>query len=74
VPDNDSVDYIPKSLLPLQDSIIHFYHWDNVYMFEKGNYRVKCSYSNNIREKGKVSSDWDYFTVIREIDITKYYE
>lgn len=73
-PADDSVDCIPKSLLLSQDSVIHFYHLDNVYMFEEGSYRVKCNYSNNIHEKIKVSSDWYYFTVLKKIYVTKYYD
>lgn len=74
VPDNDSIDYIPKVLLAPNDSVVHFYHLDNVYMFEKGNYRVKCMYKNNIRETNRVSSDWYYFTVVKEVFVTKYYD
>lgn len=73
-PTSDSVDYIPKSLLTSHDSITHFYHLDNVYMFEEGNYRVKCVYRNNILEAGIVSSTWYYFTVVKKIYVTKYYE
>jgi hypothetical protein len=74
IPTDDSADYIPKIPLAPKDSMAHFYHLDNVYMFDVGNYRVKCTYSNNIRKKDKVASDWHYFAVKKKIYVTKYYE
>ena len=72
-PFKDTVDNIPKVSLAPGDSVINYLHLDNRYVFEKGNYRLKCIYRNNILKPDKVESQWLYFRSTAYIFIKKYY-
>jgi hypothetical protein len=74
VPTNDTTDLINKIALPPKDSIVNYYHLDNVYLFEVGDYRIRCIYRNDILKKDKILSDWKYFRVDKKIYVSKYYE
>ena len=66
------VDEIEKVVLKPGDSIFHSFHMDHVYKFEKGKYRVKSIYRNNILTNNKIYSNWVYFDVTNTIYVTKY--
>jgi len=74
VPTEDTVDRIKKITLSDRDSIILYYHLDNTYLFEPGEYRVKCTYRNNIHKRDKIESEWAYFKVLNKIFVKHYYE
>ena len=74
VPTEDTVDRIKKVTLSDRDSIVHLYHLDDGYLFEPGEYRVKCTYRNNIHKRDMVESEWAYFKVLNKIFVKHYYE
>lgn len=68
------VDKIEKIPLSAGDSVLHKFHLDQVYKFEKGAYRMRCIYRNNILTDKKIYSNWIYFNVLNTIYTTRYYD
>jgi len=72
-PVQDTIDNIRKVNIAPNDSVRNYYHVDNEYQFEIGDYRMKCFYRNNILSKERIESNWVYFKVVRKIYVKHYF-
>ena len=73
VPVEDTIDVIDKVELNSKDSIVHFFHLDDAYLFLPGSYRTKCIYKNDIKQSDRIFTPWVYFRVKKTIPISHHY-
>lgn len=73
-PFSDSSATLDKISIGPRDSASWSFHLDSRYMFEQGNYRVKCIYRSDVHKNSTIESKWTYFQVSKRIDAHRYFD
>lgn len=71
-PEIDTVDDHEVITLFSKDSLVVYFHVDELYRFEPGYYRLKCLYWNDIHVNKTIQASWVYFNVINLIFVKHY--
>jgi hypothetical protein len=66
-PGEDTLDNREKIILVPNDSIVYFFHVDEISGFKVGSHRLKCFYTNHFQATKGIPSNWCYFQVLHEI-------
>jgi hypothetical protein len=67
------VDNIERVECNAQDTLVHFFHLEEAYLFVPGSYRLRCMYRNDIKQAGTIVTRWVYFRVENTIPICHHY-